>query len=239
MRTRTERKLDKMMAQKRKNWEIESRLKLPVGQPMEWTLETQTEPLITVKSEDGGKSKTKITIKPKAEPKPKRKPKVKMSRKRETQTLLRRNFEFHVIGSGRKSQRADSAGHKFDRRYQIRTAQRIRLVNALIGGGVPVGAVNAMSLATRIESAIYRVLSQDSTEYEKYCQHCAKFIEDNYQFRYELVLGRLDADEFVLIPSESCQMKDLIEMRIKFKEEEEKEKIKQLKELKELKKAIH
>jgi len=229
MRTRIERKLDKLMAQKRKNWEIEAKLKAPNEEPMDWT---PCEPIVTqiTKTSEVQKPKTKKSTKPKAEPKPKRKPRVQMSRGKETQTLLQRKCEFQLIGSGRPSLVADSAGHKLDGLYHKRTQNRIKFMEALTREDKPPGALFPMSIATRLECIIFRVLSQDTTEYSDYCDHCSEFIKQKRfrHIRHDLLLGRLDVDEFAFIPSNTSDLRDVIETRIKWKMAEEKEKLNKL-----------
>ena len=214
MRSRIERRMDKLMAQKRKNWEIEAELKVNHSEAMDWIEEKEN--YKRLKQEEGDTRTSKKSSK--LNPDSMRKPKVTMSKKKETQTLLRRNFEFHVIGSGRPSLKADSAGHKMDSCWQTRTAQKVKISEALTSGDVPLGMNNAMSIATRIEGEIFRVLSHDTTEYVNHCEKCSNFIshEPNCHIRYDLLLGRLEAEGFAFIPSHRETIDAVNHMRFKW-----------------------
>ena len=247
MRSRLERKMsqiDERIADKRKKKQMETDLKsiedLMVWEPTPTQVEptpTQVEqtpepsPQTSTESDQIAaeiqRRRHKKTTTPKNGSKLQM-PKVKMSKRKETQSLLKNRVTFFPIGGTRALKKDDSAGHYLDDCHYLRKEQRIKILNALHSRDIPPGSMNTMSTAIRVESAIFRVLSQDVREYIQYCDQCSAFIKKKRSEHIcdDLLLGRISPDDFAFLPSNNCQT---INLRIKLKELNEKEKLKQLK----------
>lgn len=213
MRTRLERKIDKMWSQRQRMMDIETRMKTPLKETIKWN------------NNDKENNRLGLAdILPKRrllKAKDKRKAKVHMSSKKETQTLIQTKKEFFDIGSGRPSLKADSAGHKLDANYRLRMDQRLLLVSALTDSVVPRGAKNAFSIAIRIESPIYRVLGNQK-DYFKYCNIVSSYIRsaEHIGVRHSLLMGWTVPEEFAFVPSIGTDLREKIVKRLEQREQE-------------------
>ena len=226
-RTRVERKIDKMWAQKRRMMDIEARMKAPLHESME-SMESQNNE--NKENQENNQSGSDLLPKGRRQKaKYQRKPRVQMSRKKETQTLIQLKSEFHNIGSGRPSLKADSAGHKLDANYRLRMDQRLLLVAALTDTDVPRGSKNALSVATRIESAIFRILRTDK-DYFKYCNLVSSYLRscEHKHIRHSLLMGWTLPEDFAFVPSVGTEFRVKILQRLRTRDEEENSKLEML-----------
>jgi len=177
--------------------------------------------------------KDKITVladplQPKPKPKPKLAPRLVLARRLETRTLTPKDFD--LIGTGRPTGKMDSAGHKLTIEYTVRAKERQRLFKALNNETVPFGSVSVQALAHRLEAEIFKVLRDDFRSYKKQINECVDFIIDgqNREPRIAVLMGRMDAREFVFMPQKNSQLNAKIALKMKTREEEENWKLQQM-----------
>jgi len=169
-------------------------------------------------------------LRPKPQPKPKLAPRLVMARRLETRTVAPKDFD--LIGSGLPSGKMDSAGHKLTIEYTVRVKERQRLAKVLAKTIVPYGSVSVQALAHRCEAEIFKVLRDDFRSYTKQIKECEHFIVDerSYEPTVQVLMGRMDAKEFVFLPERDAKLNAKIALKMKIREEEENYKIQQLQE---------
>jgi len=147
------------------------------------------------------------------------KPKQLLVNKTKSKIKDKYNRGMTCIGTGVYSGRIDSAGNTFDNEYMIRNRYRRQLIEALRTGNIPLGARNPIPIAQRIEAKIYKAFKDDIKAYRRQCVECAANISDreNREIRLNLLMGRLEPENFVFMSDTDLSLEKMIALRVKYK----------------------
>lgn len=152
---------------------------------------------------------------------------VRLSKQKETQTLDTR-YLFNISCEEKREAQVDSSGRKFDRTHFARNLCRHSILKALENGNIPLGARNPLSTAQRIEAKVYNVFKNNMNFYRNQCNMCSAYLndKDNREIRLNVLMGRIEPECFAFMPEHDLELRKMIDIRIKFKEQERKEKLK-------------
>ncbi len=175
--------------------------------------------VITIEDSLKHKPMPKLLPKPMTKPMSERLPKglkivkkVRIGKQKETRTI---SF-FQKISDPDYLMGTDSAGHKFDETLFIRNLHRKSILDALNNGNIPLGANNPIATAHRIEGKIFNELKHNMKSYRHQCLMSAAYLnhDENREIRLNVLMGRIDPEDFVFMATEDMELNQMIALRI-------------------------